>query len=333
MCRLSSIMYGEDSNVQRAHDDSDSDFGGDGPESLAQAYPAKPVRMIVGFAPGGGTDVTARAVVQELSEGLAQRVVIDNRPGANGVVATEITAKSPPDGYTILMVNLGHTVNPGLYPKLPYDTLKDFAPISLVATLPNPAGDPSLAPGEDIPEFVRLAKSSPARSCTDRAGRGELAPVHGAAAKGDEYEASARAVQERRTVGGSAARGRDHGVLQHHTVRPAVCESGALACDRCLEPPAIGQRPRCSDDRGNGLSRFFGKRDLGLVAPAGTPAEAINRIHAEVVKLLKLPAVVQRFATLGLDPVGNTPAEFAQFIKADMDQWTKLIRELKVTLQ
>ena len=115
--------------------------------------------MIVGFAPGGGTDVTARVIVQPLSDGLGQRVVIDNRPGANGVLGTEIAAKSPPDGYTILMVNSGHTVNPGMYPKLPYDSIRDFAPISLVVMLSNLlVVHPSL-PVKSVPEFVRLARA------------------------------------------------------------------------------------------------------------------------------------------------------------------------------
>src|SRR5690349_9909340 len=125
----------------------------------AQPYPSQPIRMIVGFAPGGGTDVTARAVVQELSEALNQRIVIDNRPGANGVIGAEVTAKSPADGYTILMVNNGHTVNPGMYRKLPYDTIRDFAPVSLVANLPNVlVTHPSLPP-KAFPEFVRFAKA------------------------------------------------------------------------------------------------------------------------------------------------------------------------------
>ena len=129
--------------------------------AIAQSYPAKPVRMIVGFAPGGGTDVTARAIVQELSEGLRQRVLVDNRPGAGGVVGTEIAAKAPPDGYTVLMVNSGHTVNPGLHPKLPYDTIRDFAPITLVAMLPNLLVIHPSLPVKRFPEFVRLARTQP----------------------------------------------------------------------------------------------------------------------------------------------------------------------------
>ena len=129
--------------------------------ALAQTFPLKPVRMIVGFSPGGGTDVTARAIVQALSEGLGQRVIIDNRPGANGVVGPEITAKAPSDGYTILMVNSGHTVNPGMYKKLPYDTIRDFAPVSLVMTISNLLVIHPSLPVRRLPEFVRLARARP----------------------------------------------------------------------------------------------------------------------------------------------------------------------------
>ena len=129
--------------------------------SASAVYPSKPVRLIVGFAPGGGTDVVARAIVNELADGLKQRVVIENRPGANGVVGTEVAAKSRPDGYTLLMVNSGHTANPGLYPKLPYGSIRDFAPVSLVATLLNPLVIHPSLPVQDFREFVRFAKSRP----------------------------------------------------------------------------------------------------------------------------------------------------------------------------
>src|SRR5258705_1675462 len=129
--------------------------------SVAQTYPSKPICMIVGFAPGGGTDVTARAIGQPLSDALGQRVIVDNRPGADGVVGTDIVAKSPADGYTILTVNSGHTVNPGMYKELPYDTVRDFAPITLVAMIANLlVVHPSL-PAKSVPEFVRLAKARP----------------------------------------------------------------------------------------------------------------------------------------------------------------------------
>ena len=125
--------------------------------AFAQSYPVKPIRVIVGFAPGGGTDVTARVIAPPLAERLGQRVVIDNRPGADGVLGSDLAAKSPPDGYTLLMVNSGHTVNPGVFKKLPYDTLRDFAPVTLVAMIANLlVVHPSL-PARSLAEFVRLA--------------------------------------------------------------------------------------------------------------------------------------------------------------------------------
>lgn len=301
---------------------------------FAQTYPAKPIRMIVGFAPGGGTDVTARAVVQELSDGLGQRVLIDNRPGANGVVATEITAKAPPDGYTILMVNLGHTVNPGLYPKLPYDSVKDFAPISLVATLPNLLVIHPSLPAKSFPDFVRLARKQPG------------AIVYGSGGQGASSHLSMELLQKATNTkllhvpyksGGLSAAALLAGEIMasFNTIPSALpyVKAGRLRAIGVSSLQRSSSVPDVPTIAEMGYPGFSASGISGLLAPAGTPAEAINRIHAEVVKLLKLPAVVQRFATLGLDPVGNTPAEFTQFIKADMEKWTKLISELKVTLQ
>ena len=307
---------------------------GASPGLFAQAYPAKPIRMIVGFAPGGGTDVTARAVVQELSEGLAQRVVIDNRPGANGVVATEITAKAPPDGYTILMVNLGHTVNPGLYPKLPYDTLKDFAPISLVATLPNLLVIHPSLPVKTFPEFVRLARKQPG------------AIVYGSGGQGASSHLSMELLQKATNTkllhvvyksGGQSAIALLAGEIMtsFNTIPSALpyVKAGRLRAIGVSSLQRSGSVPDVPTIAEMGYPGFSASGMSGLIAPVGTPTEAINRIHAEVVKLLKLPTVVQRFATLGLEPVGNTPAEFTQYIRTDVDQWTKLTRELKLTLQ
>ena len=304
------------------------------PNLFAQAYPAKPVRMIVGFAPGGGTDVTARAVVQELSEGLAQRVVIDNRPGANGVVGTEITAKSPPDGYTILMVNLGHTVNPGLYPKLPYDSIRDFAPISLVATLPHLLVlHPSL-PAKSFAEFVRLARKQPGAINYGSGGQGASSHL---AMELLLKATNTKLVHVPYKSGGLSAAALLAGEIMtsFNTIPSALSyvkagrlrAIGVSSLQRSVSVPDV---PTIAE---MGYPGFSASGMTGLLAPAGTPTEAINRIHSEVVKLLKIPNVEQRFLTLGLEQVGNTPAEFAQYIKADIEKWTKLIKELNLTLQ
>jgi tripartite-type tricarboxylate transporter receptor subunit TctC len=302
--------------------------------AFAQTYPAKPIRMIVGFAPGGGTDVTARAIVQEMSEALGQRVVIDNRPGANGVVGTEIAAKSPPDGYTVLMVNLGHTVNPGMYRKLPYDTVRDFAPVTLVAMLANIlVTHPSLPP-KTFPEFVRFAKARPGAIHYGSGG-------HGASSHLDVEllmnTAGIDHVHVPYKSGGQSTAAILTGdvAVSFNTIPSAVphVKAGRLraigvsSLQRSVSAPDV---PTIAE---MGYPGFSASGLAGLVAPAGTPPEAIERLHAAVVQLIKLPQMRERFATLGMDAVANTPAEFAQFIKTDIDKWSRLVAELKLTVQ
>jgi tripartite-type tricarboxylate transporter receptor subunit TctC len=300
----------------------------------AQTYPVKPVRMIVGFAPGGGTDVTARAIVQELSEGLRQRVIIENRPGANGVVGTEIAAKASADGYTLLMVNSGHTVNPGLYPRLPYDSIRDFAPISLVATLPNLlVVHPSL-PVKRFPDFVQLAKKQPRQINYGSGGQGASSHLG--------MELLARTARIELTHVPYKSGGLSAGALlagevmvSFNTIPSALpyVKAGrlrALGVSSAQRSVSVPDVPTIAE---MGYPGFSAAGLAGLLAPAGTPVEAINRVQAETAKLMKLPVVAERFHTLGLDPVASTPAEFARFIRTDTDKWTKLVRELNLTLQ
>ena len=305
-----------------------------GSSVLAQPYPSKPIRIIVGFAPGGGTDVTARAVVQELSDALGQRIVIDNRPGANGVIGTEIAAKSAPDGYTILMVNIGHTVNPGMYRKLPYDTIRDFAPVTLVAMLSNIlVTHPSLPP-KTFPEFVRFARARPGAIHYGSGGHGasshlavellkkvtKIDLVHVPYKSGGQSTAA--------ILTGDVA-------VSFNTIPSAVphVKAGRLRAIGVSSLQRTAGMPGVPTIAEMGYPGFSASGLAGLVAPAGTPAEAVERLHAAVVKVIKLPAMQERFVTLGMDAVGNTPAEFGQFIKTDMDKWTRLVRELNLTAQ
>ena len=300
----------------------------------AQPFPSKPVRMIVGFAPGGGTDVTARLVVQPLSEALGQRVVIDNRPGANGVLATEATAKAPPDGYTLLMVNLGHTVNPGLYQKLPYDTLRDFSAITLVVMLTNIlVVHPSL-PVKSVSEFVRLAKARPGSINYGSGGHGASSHL---AVELFAKTAGIDLVHVAYKSGGLSGVALLAGevAVSFNTIPSTVSyvKSGRLRALGVSSPKRSLSVPDVPTIAEMGYPGFSASGLSGLVAPAGTPAEAIDRIHADMVKVLKQPAVVERSVALGMDPVGNTPSEFTQFIKADLEKWTRLTRELKLSLQ
>jgi tripartite-type tricarboxylate transporter receptor subunit TctC len=290
--------------------------------------------MVVGFAPGGGTDVTARAVVNEMSEALGQRIVIENRPGANGVIGTEIVAKSSPDGYAILMVNLGHTVNPAMYRKLPYDTIRDFAPVTLVAMLSNILViHPSLPP-KTFPEFVRFARARPG------------AINYGSGGSGASSHLSVELLKQATKIdlvhvpyksGGQSTAAILTGdiAVSFNTLPSAVphIKAGRLRALGVSSLQRAGGMPDVPTIAEMGYPGFSASGLAGLVAPAGTPTEAIQRLHAAVAKLLKLPAVQDRFLTLGMDAVGNTPAEFGEFIKADMDKWSRLIKELNLTAQ
>ena len=268
--------------------------------------------MIVGFAPGGGTDVTARAIAQQLSDRLGQRVVVDNRPGADGVVGTDIVAKSPADGYTILMVNSGHTVNPACQ-KLPYDTIRDFAPITLVAMIANLlVVHPSL-PAKSVPEFVRLAKARPGMINYASGGYGSSAHL---------------AVELFKKV--------THTDLVHVPYKSGGLVATALLAGEVEVSfntiPSLISYVKAGRLRAIGVSslqRSISVPEVPTIAEMGYPGfsagglacrgarrhpRKLSTESTEVVRLLKQPGVVERFVALGLDPVGNTPAEFDKFI-------------------
>ncbi len=300
----------------------------------AQSYPAKPIRMIVGFAPGGGTDVAARVIAQPLADRLGQRVIVDNRPGADGVLGTEIVAKSPPDGYTILMVNSGHTVNPGIYKKLPYDTLRDFAPVTLVAMIANLlVVHPSL-PVKSVSEFVRLAKARPGTINYASGGYGSSA--HLAVELFKKYTHT-ELVHVPYKSGGLVATALLAGEVDvsFNTIPSLITyvKAGRLRALGVSTPQRSLSLPGVPTIAEQGYPGFSASGLAGLVAPAGTPPDAVDRIQKEVAALVKQPALVERFVTLGLEPVGNTPAEFDKFIRSDMEKWTQLTRELKINLQ
>ncbi|MEO7728292.1 MAG: tripartite tricarboxylate transporter substrate binding protein [Burkholderiales bacterium] len=300
----------------------------------AQIYPAKPVRMIVGFAPGGGTDVTARVIAQPLAERLGQRVVVDNRPGADGVLGTDLAAKSPPDGYTILMVNSGHTVNPGVFKKLPYDTLRDFAPITLVAMIANLlVVHPSL-PAKSLAEFVRLAKARP--GIINYASGGYGSSGHLAVELFRKYT-HIEMTHVPYKSGGLVATALLAGevAVSFNTIPSLITyvKAGRLRTLGVSTPQRSLSLPDVPTIAEQGYAGFSASGLAGLLAPAGTPREAVDRLQTEVAMLIRQPALLERFITLGLEPVGNTPAEFDKFIRGDVEKWTQLTRELKINQQ
>lgn len=295
--------------------------------ACAQAYPAKPLRFIVPFAPGGGNDVLARVLGSKLSEQLGQQVIIDNRAGAGGIVGSELAAKAPPDGYTVLMGHIGTlAINPSLYPKLPYDPIKDFEPVSLAATAQNIVlVHPSL-PARNVKELLAIAKAKPGQLNFSSGGSGGAGHLAGELLKD---LAKVDMVHVAYKGAGPALTDLIAGNVQLMiTNMPAAMphiKSGrlrALAVTGTARSPLMSQLPTMQEAgvAGYELTNWF-----GVVAPAATPKEIVLRLNREIVNGLKVQAMRDQLAGLGAEPVGSTPEAFAAHIKAEIAKWAKVI--------
>jgi len=302
-------------------------------QALAQRYPEKPVRLLLPFAPGGGTDVLARFISAKLGENLGVSVVIENRGGAGGTLGTEIAARAAPDGYTILFTSASHTFNPSLYSKLGYDSIRDFAPITLVAMVPHLLiVHPSL-PVKNVKELLGLARQRPGEIFYGSGGTGSS--VHLAAAL---FMTMARVdmVHVPYKGGGPAMIGVMSGEASvifptMQSVLPHV-KSGrlrALAISTAARSPAVPDIPTVAE---SGLPGYDATGWYGMLAPAGTPQTAIARLHGETVKILTAPDFKERLAAEGAVAVGNTPAQFDKFIRDETAKWSKIIRDLKIKI-
>ena len=297
--------------------------------SAQSTYPSKPVRMIVGFPPGQATDIVARAVAQRLTDSLGQSVFVDNRPGAAGIIGTEVAIKAGGDGYTLLMSSSGPlAVNPGLYAKLPYDPLRDLAPITLVASVPLfLVAHPSL-PANNVPELIALAKQRPGQINYASGGSGVtnhlVMEMFKSAAGVDlvhvPYKGGPPALTDLIAGQVSVMFETGPGALPH--VRSGKLK--ALATGGIRRSVAM---PELATVAEQGIAGFDGVAWIGFVAPAGTPRPIVDRLHAETVKILALPDVRERFVSQGAEPVGNSPDEFGAYIKAEIAKWGKVIRE------
>ena len=292
------------------------------PAVPAQSYPAKPVRMVVASAAGGILDTVARTIAAKLSEQVGQQVVVDNRPGAGGIIGTDIVAKSSPDGYTIGKVATSHAINPAVYNKMPYDTLKDFAPVSHTVNLTNLlVAHPSL-PAGNVKELITLARAKPKTITFGSAGNGQSNHLSGELFKtmaGIDivhvpYKGSAPALTD--VLAGNIS-------MMFVDVLSALPHVKAgklkvLAVTGLNRSAAVPDYPTVHE---SGVPGFNGNSWLGLVAPAGTPKEVVARLSEEVAKILHAPEVRERFIAQGVEPVGSTPEQFAAFIEAEMPRW------------
>jgi tripartite-type tricarboxylate transporter receptor subunit TctC len=296
--------------------------------ALAQNYPTRPIRIVVVSTPGGSVDTLARAVGPKLTARWNQQVLVDNRGGAGGAIAAELVAKSPPDGYTLLMGTIASlATNVSLYKSLPYDPVKDFAPITLVATqnlvlLVHPS-----IPSRSVKELVALAKKQPGKLTFASAGNGVGGHLSGELfkllAQIDILHIPYKGVQPAMmdVVGGQVT-----------MVFASIASGMAQVASKRLYPlavtgaersPAAKELPTMVEA---GIKGYESTTWYGLLAPANTPADIVSRLNSEVIAGLKSPDLSERLTREGMDPVGNSPAEFAKYIQSEIDKWRKVIR-------
>jgi len=308
-------------------------FGG--PAAAQANWPTKPVRIVVPFAPGGTTDILARAVAPELSKAFGQQFIVDNRAGAGGNVGAEIVAHSAPDGYTLLMGTVGtHGINRALYPKLAYDPIKDFAPITLVAAVPNVMemnADKARQLGiNSVQDFIAYAKAHPGKLSMASSGSGTSIHLAGELFKSMTgsymthipYRGSGPALLD--LVAGSTDVMFDNLPSSMQQIKGGKLK--ALAVTSAQRSPALPDVPTVEEAGGPSLKGYEASSWFGLLAPAGTPPDIVNRIQQEVAKSLGTPAIKEKLIAQGALPSGNTPAEFAKLIDSEHKKWAAVVK-------
>ncbi|WP_397410330.1 Bug family tripartite tricarboxylate transporter substrate binding protein [Polaromonas sp.] len=303
------------------------------PAVAQSAWPTKPVRIVVPFAPGGTTDILARAVAPELTKAFGQPFIVDNRAGAGGNVGADLVAKSPGDGYTLLMGTVGtHGINKSLYSKMPYDPQKDFAPITLVAGVPNVmvmnAEKAAKLGINSVADFVKYAKAHPGQFSMASSGNGTSIHLAGELFKSQTgifmthipYRGSGPALLD--LIGGNVDVMFDNLPSAMPQIKGGKLKAFAVtSAQRSTAMPELPTVEEAGKLKGFEASSWF-----GLLAPAGTPPDVVNRIQQEVAKALATPAIKEKMLAQGAIPSGNTPQEFAKLIDAEISKWAKVVK-------
>lgn len=301
--------------------------------ALAQAYPSKTITLVVPFPPGGTTDVLARSIAQKLGESWGQPVVVDNRPGAGATIGATQVAKAPADGYTLLMGAVHHTIATSTYAKLPYDFQKDLAPVTIVAMVPNVLCVNPGVPAKSVKELVAWGKANPGKLSYGSNGQGTAQHLIGeqfGALTGLDllhvpYKGSGPLTSD--LIAGQVS-------MSFDTITPVLpqIKAGklrAIAVTTAARSPALPEVPTLAE---SGLANFDQGTWFGVLAPAATPREIVGKLNAEIVRILKLPEIQQRFAEIGAQPVGNTPAQMAATIKSDTEKYAALVKKAGVKI-
>jgi tripartite-type tricarboxylate transporter receptor subunit TctC len=298
------------------------------PATHAQTYPAKPIRMIVPFAPGGNTDIIARIVSPDMSKNLGQQIAIDNRGGAGSIIGTEMASKAPADGYTLLMVSAAHTINPAMTKKLPYDSIKDFASISMVADVPTAFVIHPTLPVKNVKEFIALARSRPGQLNYSTAGRGTVGHL----------SAELLSSMEKITLVHVPYKGSGPSLIDlmagqvqlQFSSMPAVvnyvraekmrmiAQTGKTRSSAAKDVPTMEEA---------GVKGFIVSSGFGLYGPANTPRPVVDRVYGSLKAALGNTEVRNNLLAQGAEPVGSSPEEFATFTRNEIAKWIRVARE------
>ena len=293
----------------------------------AQNYPVRPVRMIVPFSPGGATDVPARILAQRLSEAFGHQIVIDNRPGAGDVLGADAVAKAPPDGYTLLLTATTHVISASLYQKLPYDAIRDFAPVMLIGSGPNVLTVHPSLPAKNVRELIALAKARPGKIDYASSGNGSSQHLFGALfmSLADirmmhiPYKGSAPATTD--LIAGQVSVGFPGiALVLPHTMARRLRALAVTSAERSKAMPDV---PSIAEA---GVPGYAATLWLGLLAPKGTPPQIVQKLFDEIAKLLRQPEVESAYLATGTDVTISNPEQFGLFVKAEYDKWAKVIK-------
>jgi tripartite-type tricarboxylate transporter receptor subunit TctC len=303
--------------------------------AAAQSYPTKPIRFIVPFPPGGGNDTMARTFGQKMTQSLGQQVVIDNRAGAGGNIGAETAAHALPDGYTLFLGGVGsHGINPNLQTKLPYDPIRDFAPISLIASAPLVIVVPPSVPAKSLGELITLAKSRPGELNYASSGAGTIAHLSaellnsmaGIKLEHVPYKGTGPALTD--LLGGRVQVMFNSAVSILPQVRSGKLR--ALAMTASKRSSAMPDLPTVTEA---GVPGYEAASWYGVLAPAHTPRAIVQKLNGEIVRIAQSPDVRERLAADGADPVGNSPEEFAVYIKRELARWARVIEQARIPRQ
>jgi tripartite-type tricarboxylate transporter receptor subunit TctC len=302
--------------------------------AAAQAYPAKPVRLVVPFPAGGATDILARTISQKAAEKLGQTIVIDNRPGAGGTIGSDLVAKAPADGYTLLIATGStHSIGPITNPKIPYNVEKDFAPVAYVAKTSSVLVVPATLPVKNLAEFIALAKSKPGQLNFGSSGNGTNSHL-----SGEVFKAQANVflthIPYRGTglVFNDMMSGQIHMLMDNYVTAQSNIKEGRLKVLGVTSPQRLPFLPDVPTLDEQGLKGFDVSNWFGIYAPAGTAPDVIVKVSTAFNEALKDPDMQKRLAQLGATPTGSTPAEMGKMVAADTAKWSKLIKERKLVV-